>query len=53
MIFICRLKELIDTQWNVNSDIIEVIPTDDEELIDTQWNVNLFAVDNELNVVEN
>ena len=31
---------LIDTWWNVNPIIIELVPSSDNVLIDTWWNVN-------------
>ena len=35
------LKDLIDTQWNVNIEENKLTLLSDFDLIDTQWNVNL------------
>ena len=37
------LDELIDTQWDVNQDDVEMSDEDAMELIDTQWDVNQYA----------
>ena len=34
------LWDLIDTQWNVNTDSADVMAENIGDLIDTQWNVN-------------
>ena len=36
------LRELIDTQWNVNVQQHAATQAGDVELIDTQWNVNEY-----------
>ena len=37
------LRELIDTQWNVNQDLFDALDAEFHELIDTQWNVNVYS----------
>ena len=39
-----HFADLIDTQWNVNIDMLVVIQTVSGDLIDTQWNVNQNVV---------
>ena len=36
-------RELIDTLWNVNTNMISNKRVPVKELIDTLWNVNIFA----------
>ena len=36
------LLDLIDTQWNVNSDASKIKTEAQCDLIDTQWNVNIM-----------
>ena len=38
------LFDLIDTQWNVNSDYTDKQIEEDMDLIDTQWNVNKYRL---------
>ena len=33
-------RDLIDTQWNVNTILVSLADNVDFDLIDTQWNVN-------------
>ena len=38
--FFSGVCELIDTLWNVNEEVPDILAKLDEELIDTLWNVN-------------
>ena len=40
------MRELIDTQWNVNLTGEQALLLDNVELIDTQWNVNEITLEN-------
>ena len=42
----CFLQELIDTLWNVNSEVMSIKDEYTAELIDTLWNVNSFTTIN-------
>ena len=41
----CFFLELIDTLWNVNEEVPDILAKLDEELIDTLWNVNYVFSD--------